>query len=234
MCSVYTGEMFAIYRAVKVLNGDNKTFAICSDSLGAIQAIKDPYSSNPLIQNIQDDIHTLSTNYCKIHLVWISSHIGITGNEFADSSAGNAACSQVIEQHFYLPKDVNKYFKVTIESKWQNLWNVSNTKLSRIEPSLLSFKQLQLNRKYPVAIRRLRIGHTRLTHGHLMERTCPPKCDRCNVLLTVDHIITKCPMYSANRISFQIKDELRKNLHSTVDQRTTIEFLKSINIFNSI
>ncbi|XP_066157746.1 uncharacterized protein [Euwallacea fornicatus] len=148
MCGIYTGELFAIYRAMKVMNGDNKTFAIYSDSLGALQEIKDPYSSNPLIQNIQDDIHILSTNHCKIHLVWIPSHIGIAGNELADSSAGNAARSRVIEQHFYLPKDVSKHFTVSTE---------------------------------------------------------------------VDHIVTKCPVYSANSTTFQIKDELRKNLHSTVD-----------------
>ena len=42
---------------------------------------------------------------------------------------------------------------------------------------------------------RLRILHTRLARGLLMENTFPPYCEGCLVPLTVKHILTECPEY---------------------------------------
>lgn len=39
---------------------------------------------------------------------------------------------------------------------------------------------------------RLRIGHPRLTHGFLMERTPPSYCVDCLVPLTVWHLLVEC------------------------------------------
>jgi len=47
---------------------------------------------------------------------------------------------------------------------------------------------------------RLRIGHSLMTHGHLMERRHQPYCDDCLVPLTIKHVISECPTYSDNRL----------------------------------
>ena len=42
---------------------------------------------------------------------------------------------------------------------------------------------------------RLRVGHTHLTHGYLMNREARPNCEFCNNVdtpLTVKHILTEC------------------------------------------
>ena len=44
-----------------------------------------------------------------------------------------------------------------------------------------------------------RIGHTRLTHSHFMACEAPPVCDRCQVLLSISHILVECPTYSVSR-----------------------------------
>ena len=40
---------------------------------------------------------------------------------------------------------------------------------------------------------RLRIGHSRLTHVHLLEGNPQPYCDDCLVPLTVRHLLVECP-----------------------------------------
>ena len=56
-------------------------------------------------------------------------------------------------------------------------------------------------RKRETALCRLRIGHTRLTHGYLMCQDPPPYCSDCIVPLTVRHILIECP--SLNELRFQ-------------------------------
>ena len=46
---------------------------------------------------------------------------------------------------------------------------------------------------------RIRIGHTRLTHGHLMEGSPAPYCGSCIVPLTVEHVMAECPDYRPQR-----------------------------------
>ena len=43
------------------------------------------------------------------------------------------------------------------------------------------------------ALARLRIGHTRLIHSHLMSGEYQPFCDDCLVPLTVRHLLVECP-----------------------------------------
>ena len=54
-------------------------------------------------------------------------------------------------------------------------------------------------RRLLVSISRLRIGHTRLTHDHLMAREALPVCGRCHVRLSIFHILVECPTYSVPR-----------------------------------
>ena len=46
---------------------------------------------------------------------------------------------------------------------------------------------------------RLRVGHSRLTHGYLMEGGFQPLCNTCNSTLTIKHVLTECRNYSAMR-----------------------------------
>ena len=55
------------------------------------------------------------------------------------------------------------------------------------------WKYLSMPRYWEVALCRLRIGHTRLTHGFLMAGEHPCYCDDCLVPLTVKHLLIECP-----------------------------------------
>ncbi|KAF0762474.1 putative RNA-directed DNA polymerase [Aphis craccivora] len=56
---------------------------------------------------------------------------------------------------------------------------------------------------------RARIGHTHLTHSFLITKEPAPLCDACNVDLSIDHIVTRCPKYAVARKIFKDSSSLR-------------------------
>ena len=57
------------------------------------------------------------------------------------------------------------------------------------------------NRKHDSVMRRLRIGHTYITHGYLLRGELAPECVPCNEPLSVKHIID-CIDFSNIRTNF--------------------------------
>ena len=138
-----------------------------------------------------------------VTLCWIPSHIGIEGNERVDTYAKEAKDLPITPQ--LLPvEDYIKYSKSVTKKKWQNHWreNYHNNKLKEIKDTVNIWpSSIQKDRKNSTALTRLRIGHTRLTHGHLMcnPHDPVPICDTCNVQITVKHILMICPKYKVQR-----------------------------------
>ena len=64
----------------------NNKFIIVSDSLSVLKAMNHTNSKNPPIQKLLEKCHELLANK-EIVLCWISSHIGILGNEMLDQQA---------------------------------------------------------------------------------------------------------------------------------------------------
>src|SRR5215469_12923165 len=57
------------------------------------------------------------------------------------------------------------------------------------------------SRREEVVLARLRIGHTRLTHGHILAGNLRLRCESCNKNLTVFHILVECSQNEAIRAS---------------------------------
>jgi len=70
--------------------------------------------------------------------------------------------------------DFKNSLKTYISKKWHISWNSQNTKLNQIKSTAFRWDNPNLNRKEETALNRLRIGHTRLTHGYLMSNDEPP------------------------------------------------------------
>ena len=101
------------------------------------------------------------------------------------------------------------------------------------------------NRKEQVVLSRLRIGHTRLTHGYLMYGETPPMCLRCDVQLSVMHILVECPHLGAQRnrafpflnqsdpTNCSLRNILAQN-SKNFSAENVFKFLKDLNIFRQI
>lgn len=54
-------------------------------------------------------------------------------------------------------------------------------------------------RREEVILCRLRLGHTRLTHSHVIDHDPPPMCDICRCRLDVQHMMLDCRKFTAAR-----------------------------------
>jgi ribonuclease HI len=189
--SIFTAEARAILLALKIVETTHTNqFIIFSDSLSCLQAIQSPCWKNPVILDILEKTHILSVSGKEVKFCWLPSHVGIKGNEAADRGA-KAALLLDIDPHIRLPfsdlkQTINKYFQQT----WQEQWNVMlSNKLRPIKPLLGETLLKVVHRRDEVVLHRARIGHTYLTHAHLLKREDAPECATCHCLKTVQHIL---------------------------------------------
>jgi len=86
--------------------------------------------------------------------------------------------------------------------EWQHFWE--NLPLSnKLRNVKLFVKKLiyppGTKRREEVTITRAKIGHSRLTHVHLIKKEPAPICDTCNEALTIEHIVIFCPKFTEAR-----------------------------------
>ena len=120
---------------------------------------------------------------------WVTSHVGIRGNEKADSAAKSAMDlprSKVGVSYTDFKYLISQY----IFSTWQNYWNgaVVN-KLHSLKPVLGDWQSSYRRcRKDEVVLYRARIGHTYLTHSYILKKDSP-QCEQCPC---IRHILVEC------------------------------------------
>lgn len=136
------------------------------------------------------------TNCCGkvIEFCWIPSHVNIPGNERADTAAKAALCLPVTSMK--LPaSELKPYISRFCREEWQDIWNsAANNKLHAIYPTVGKCIHNNLvSRRDAVIINRLKIGHSCLTHSHLLSGEDQPTCIKCDTVLTVKHILLDCP-----------------------------------------
>ena len=84
-------------------------------------------------------------------------------------------------------------------------------KLYKFNPEMRPFYINGLKRKDEVVIHRIRIGHTRLTHRHLMEDRPVPRCFYCNSddILSVKHLLIECLHFANIRSRYYHARDMR-------------------------
>ena len=177
-------------------------------------------------------MNTLSKNN-SIILTWIPSHIGIQGNERAVRAAKKALQTHISNTkipYTYLKPLINKF----ILKKWQEAWDDQiQNKLHHIQDTKSEWSAGYRRNRKEVIISRLRIGHTHITHSHLLKGEDSPVCLTCKVPLTVKHILINCDRvrqicqkhYQTNNL---------KSLFKNSEPEEILSFLKEINLFIKI
>ncbi|KAL4112254.1 hypothetical protein QTP88_016075 [Uroleucon formosanum] len=93
--SSFTAECFAIIEALNCISSFSyKKFLIASDSMSCLQSLNS-FSLNshpsPLFIGIKSILFSLSQLDFNIQFLWVPSHVGIRGNEYADSLAKSSS-----------------------------------------------------------------------------------------------------------------------------------------------
>lgn len=229
--SIFTAEATAILMALEYIEDSRLTQTIiCSDSKSCIQAIETTSQNHPIISNILAKFLHLTDIRYDIKLCWIPSHTGISGNEKADKATRKPP--NTILQNTKIPAtDFKPKIQSYIKELWQQEWeHQENNKLHEIAPAINNGPIIHLrNKKDQTIWTRCRIGHTKLTHQHLLKGEPPPTCDTCNKTITVKHIILECDKYKDTRIKQNISHDLQTALNPKNTSKL-MTFLKDIGI----
>jgi ribonuclease HI len=242
--SIFTAELVALFRALNYVNKHPfHSFVIYTDSRSSLEALSAPQTRNPLVLEIQHFLVLLSSHFKSVCFCWAPSHIGISGNERADQLA-RGACSLQVSPRLLPFMDFHPEITKIVSSCWQRSRDcvLLANKLRSIKPSVRPWvKASSRFRRWETALSRLRIGHTRLTHGFLMEgASVAPRCAACRTPLTVAHILLYCGTFSVSRRKFlpfltstsSLADVLSENEHFTL--HSLMDFLQEVKILNQI
>ncbi|XP_074026198.1 uncharacterized protein [Leptinotarsa decemlineata] len=234
--SVFSGELYAILKALEYTRShDNGKTVIITDSLSAMTAISQLYFSHPILILIKKELHHLQQQNKTTHFVWVPSHMDIKGNEIADQLARDA--TDIDELHTITrtaKSNLKQIFKEMIINAWQAEWNLSKSKLAEVKKTVLSRKIYSLERKQQTIVTRLRLGHTRITHSHLIDKTQEPTCEICHCPLTVKHILIECEAYSRHRKLHGFPSTLAELLKEVCNPSQLIDYLTDIGLVNEI
>ena len=236
--SIFTAELHAIEEALRHISESAPAkWLIATDSLNALKTISKLHTDHPSIINIQNTLSECRRNTSDISLIWIPSHMGIEGNEQADTLAKNA--SERCQHHRFYRNDLYPLIRNTIENLYQLAWDLleNGNKLQEILPNLAQKPvAINLKRRDQTKYFRLLIGHTKTTHSYLLNREEPPICITCNTTKTVKHIFTQCKNYEIARIRNKIQTtNLKSSLRPEKENvENIIRFLKETDIYKDI
>ncbi|GFY31925.1 putative RNA-directed DNA polymerase from transposon X-element [Trichonephila clavipes] len=196
-CSIFTAEAVAIYRALQLIDSTMpRKYCIYTDSMSVLEALENYHDRcHPVVCTILDITSRLYSKGFDIVFCWLPSHVGIIGNEQADSAAKSATTHLPLAVPL---SDMKRVIMHHIFKIWQESWSQQlDNKLHSVKPVIGAWPVMPM-RRTDVKLTRLRIGHTRFTHRHLLFGERAPECPSCHVSYTVHHILIDCPVFNTS------------------------------------
>ena len=195
--SIFTAELTALMYAITYIQNLPGRFVIYTDSYSSISALRQlKISNNYIISRI---LQILATSDEKIIIEWVPSHVGIIGNEAADTLATKSISMPENKKPCIPLEDMKKSVKNKLSENWQTDWSRINTKLHHLKTILGPTVRTDLDRKLQVCLTRLRLGTCMLTHGHHITKAARPVCQTCQCNMTLQHVLVDCPVFVMER-----------------------------------
>lgn len=238
--TIFTAEIIAIIEAINSIKTKNGYFALCTDSLSSLKAISNLCNNNTYVSFIRN---FLIENFPNVILIWTPGHCGIEGNELADKLAKEAHRSPLLTTTNFNINDLKGFSKshhlqkhnvFNSTSDWYKTINIDKLTIE----NFLKNKRDALGRKDYIKFERIRLGHSNLSHGHLIKLSTPQICN-CAIQSTkiLKHILTSCPNFQTQR-DRHLKtpsDALSSISNPTPESiLNVISFLKDCKIYNLI
>lgn len=172
--------------------------------------------------------------FCYFHNLPVQ--VNISGNENADKLAKKATTEQTTEIINTPFDDFKRNIRTHIRMNWEQTWNRNSSHLREIKNNTIEWTSShQLKRKESIILTRLRIGHSRITHGHFARKESESTCTTCGIKTSVKHIIIDCPKYDEARIESKIANSLFVALgDDQTEIKKTISFINKAQLTNEI
>ena len=241
--SIFTAELYAILTALKqIISFNYENIVIFCDSQSVLQSLQVFNTTHPLVIEVLEWIVLAKRRGKDVKFCWVPAHVGISGNERADELAKFAAVALEAKDCPLPNRDLYPSIKAAALHTSQFSWELEeHNKMKEITTSVYPWKYYSMERRRETALCRLRIGHTRLTHGFLMSGDPPPFCEDCLVLLTVKHLLVECPSLGDVRQRFfsNCRDRegnfiLEKIIGKNFNETDLFGFLEEVGILDKI
>jgi ribonuclease HI len=234
--SVFSAELDAILLALNYAQvSNNRYFVIYSDSKSSLQSLRSSAENNSYVAHILEKLKTLFDSNKHVVFCWVPSHVGIVGNEAADTAAKDALGKRVTP--VIIPHtDIKQYINAYIHKLWQTSWGEEiHNKLNPIKPTIGDWKSAYRPiRREETVLCRVRIGHTRLTHSFIMKGEDKPVCANCNCPLTIKHLLVECRQHARLRCLYLNNNVLIADIFKNISMSNLIKYLKEIDIFKKL
>lgn len=239
LASIATAELMAIFSCLSQLSHlpPNTKYILLTDSLSSLHLIAVPSPTNPLIQRIHLVLATLTALCTEVILIWIPGHANFPPHDAVDSAAKRALSYSTITDKTRIPaSDYRKHYNSLILQSWKTFWQSQNgNKLLAIKKTPIPWStSYRTSRREEVALTRLRIGHTRLTHLYIISPglLSPPSCPHCHYEnLSVKHFFS-CPCLQPLRAFLQVHSSLPHSLGNNLDTISiTLHYLRLAQFF---
>ena len=89
-----------------------------------------------------------------------------------------------------------------------------------------------ISRKERIAMTRLRIEHSKITHEYLLSETEPPFCNICNQHINSQHLLHECRKYRNIRSKYGLNQNTALTCHK--QQRNVINYPKESQLLDQI
>ncbi|GFV06924.1 putative RNA-directed DNA polymerase from transposon X-element [Trichonephila clavipes] len=208
-CSIFTAEAVAIYRALQLIDSTMpRKYCIYTDSMSVLEALENYHDRcHPVVCTILDITSRLYSKGFDIVFCWLPSHVGIIGNEQADSAAKSATTHLPLAVPL---SDMKRVIMHHIFKIWQESWSQQlDNKLHSVKPVIGAWPVMPM-RRTDVKLTRLRIGHTRFTHRHLLIGERAPECPSCHVSYTFSQTYAQAAKPSIATSATQTDENITK------------------------
>ena len=241
VCSVFTAELYAIYKAVQHIgNAACDKAVIFSDSLSSLEAIDHNSTKCHIMFKLQ---RLLATSNKEIILEYCPAHVGIGGNTKADEAAKYATSNVEyldVPLHSFDLKPLIKTFTYQL---WQSEWDRTPCRMQRLKPVLGDWKSAYRdNRREEVILARLRTNTCLFSVKHYFSEGTPRDfCANCNVRQTVFHLTLQCPHLTRFRstiMNYFRANDLSINMNNLLSDdfpfHRLFKFLQDVNYYTQI
>ena len=120
-------------------------------------------------------------------------------------------------------------------NEWQEIWDCcEGNKLHSIYPTVGSVAHSKNMSRYDsVLINRLHIGHSRLTHSHILCGDDPPTCQLCGLPVSVRHLLVEC-VGLGDICTKYFTVSFVAELFQSVDNSIIINFIKEAHFYHQL
>ena len=168
--------------------------------------------------------------------------MGINGNVHADLLAKESLGLETISVALCPSmSEICQIINFKFNEIWRESWSRLPTGVTAFKPEPDDCHYTDLPRRQQVAISRIRLNTTVLTHKHLFSNTHGNLCINCDEPVTLEHIFIYCPMFSTSRhhlelacISIDHPLTIETILSPQFPYQDIIKFLESSNLLHQI